>query len=97
MTPHIKGTFHRAFVLSTLLSGFEFEEFGAYYEKTHSTDSEFLISEWLSRMISRRVWTVISDGTRILELMAENPESYCRTSKVAIRPHSPSVRHSHAQ
>jgi len=47
-------------------------------------------------MISRRVWIANSDGTLTPELMAMNPESYCRTSKVATISHGPSVRHSHA-
>ena len=53
-------------------------------------------------MISRTVWTVSanSDGTLTPELMAAmavNPESYCRTSKVALISHGPSVRRSHAR
>ena len=48
-------------------------------------------------MISRTVWTVNSDGTLTPELMAVNPESHCRTSKVATISHGPSVRHSHAR
>ena len=47
-------------------------------------------------MISRAVWTAYSDGTLTPELMAVNPESHCRTSKVATISHGPSVRHSHA-
>ena len=38
-----------------------------------------------------------SDGTLTPELMAVNPESLCRTSKVAKISHGPSVRHSHAR
>ena len=38
-----------------------------------------------------------SDGTLTPELMAVNPESLCRTSKVATISHGPSVRHSHAR
>jgi len=45
-------------------------------------------------MISRTVWTANSDGTLTPELMAVNPESHCRTSKVATISHGPSVRHS---
>jgi len=50
-------------------------------------------------MISRRVWTANSDGTLTLtpELMAVNPESHCRTSKVGTISHSPPVRHSHVR
>ena len=44
-------------------------------------------------MISRTVWTANSDGTLTPELMAVNPESHCRTSKVATISHGPSVRH----
>jgi hypothetical protein len=44
-------------------------------------------------MISRRVWTINSDGTLTLELMALNPESSCSASKVATISHGPSVRH----
>jgi len=51
----------------------------------------------LSRMISRREWTANSDGTLTPELIAVNPESHCRTSKVATISHGPSVRHSHAR
>ena len=48
-------------------------------------------------MISRRVWTANSDGTLTTpELMAVNPESHCRTSKVVTISHGPSVRRSHA-
>ena len=38
-----------------------------------------------------------SDRTLTPELMAVNPESLCRTSKVATISHGPSVRHSHAR
>ena len=48
-------------------------------------------------MISRTVWTANSDGTLTPELMAVNPGSHCRTSKVATISHGPSVRHSHAR
>jgi len=34
---------------------------------------------------------------RVYLLMAVNPESHCRTSKVATISHGPSVRHSHAR
>ena len=47
-------------------------------------------------MISRIVWTANSDGTLTPELMAVNSESHCRTSKVEIISHGPSVRHSHS-
>jgi len=42
-------------------------------------------------MISRRVWTVNSDGTLTPELMAVNPESHCRTSKVVTASHGPYI------
>ena len=35
-------------------------------------------------MTSRTVWTANSDGTLTPELMVVNPESHCRTPKVAI-------------
>jgi hypothetical protein len=42
-------------------------------------------------------WTVNSDRTLTPELTAVNPESHCRSSKVATISHGPSVRHSHAR
>ena len=49
------------------------------------------------RVIRYRYKTTNSDGTLTPELMAVNPESHCRTSKVATISHGPSVRHSHAR
>ena len=37
------------------------------------------------------------DGTLTPKLMAVNPESHCRTSKVATISHGPSVRQSYAR
>ena len=44
------------------------------------------------RVIRYRYKTTNSDGTLTPELMAVNPESLCRTSKVATISHGPSVR-----
>jgi hypothetical protein len=49
------------------------------------------------RVISRRAWTVISDGTLTPELMAMNPESFCRTTEMALTSRGPSMRQSHAR